>query len=85
MSVPPTLSAGWVISSQVVGFFSHVTLPGSPTGIDLVEAGADRTGPAIVEGDPIDLFDVRNTRPGSDRIRDGEVETFDRSGAAQPL
>lgn len=85
MSVPPTLSVGWPISSRVGSFFSHVTLPGSPTQLDLFEPGATRTGPAVVEGNAIDLFDARNTRPGSGRIRDGEVETFDRSGAARPL
>ena len=81
MSVPPTLSVGWPISSRVVSFLSHLALRGSPTGIDLVEPGADRTGPAIVEGYPIELLDVRHKRPGSRRLRDGEVETFDRHGS----
>jgi len=62
---------------------------GNRTGSGWIEAGrrgdfydnqGNHTGYAIIEGNRIDFFDVRSGRTGSGRIRDGEVQTFDRQG-----
>jgi hypothetical protein len=79
MTMALTIAARGLASVIVAGAPATPSLAASLTRIGLVDPRGNRAGATNIEGDRIDFFDPRGTRTGPRRIRDGAVETLDRS------